>query len=122
MQSLITREELSACARRFGPKEWLPVADAPAAGAAGPCMGLAAHGPSNRGAHLGAGGDAGDKPAKIPLDGDEAQEFGDTVVDGLPDLGGTCASCFVISPYFVPGDDILRAFRRHRARRTRALC
>ncbi|WP_246867449.1 phospholipase D family protein [Diaphorobacter sp. LR2014-1] len=61
-----------------------------------------------------------DKPAKIPLDGDEAQGAGDTVIDGLLGLmAGTRRELLVISPYFVPGGDMLRAFAAARARGVR---
>ena len=65
-----------------------------------------------------------DKPAKVPLEGDDAatpdEAQGDTVVDGLLGLmRRTQRDLLIISPYFVPGDDIKRAFANARARGVR---
>ena len=73
-----------------------------------------------------------DRPAKIALTGDDdppgtppgrttdAAAQGDTVVDGLLGLMQRAQrELLVISPYFVPGDDMLRAFAQIRARGVR---
>lgn len=121
VQSLITREELERLRAQVQPEgNGSPVADAPAPE-------RPAHAWDSRPMDLRAArftwapaAMLADKPAKIPLDGDEAQEFGDTVVDGLLDLmAGTQRELLVISPYFVPGDDMLRAFAAARARGVR---
>ena len=68
-----------------------------------------------------------DKPAKIPLDSEDAaspsaasEQQGETVVDGLLSLmGRTQRDLLIISPYFVPGDDMKKAFADARARGVR---
>lgn len=75
-----------------------------------------------------------DQPTKIPLDGDGDDALpnaplsatrppaspGDTVVDGLLNLmRRTQRELLIISPYFVPGDDMKRAFADARARGVR---
>ena len=121
VQSLITREELERLRAQVLPEgNGTPVAGAPA-------QERPAHAWDSQPMDLrtaeftwAPAAMLADKPAKIPLDGDEAQEFGDTVVDGLLDLmAGTQRELLVISPYFVPGDDMLRAFAAARARGVR---
>lgn len=67
-----------------------------------------------------------DKPAKIALDGDDAPiptegaAPADTVVDGLLQLiDRTRKDLLIISPYFVPGEDIKKAFADARGRGVR---
>lgn len=75
-----------------------------------------------------------DEPTKIPLEGDGDDALpnaplsatrppaspGDTVVDGLLNLmRRTQRELLIISPYFVPGDDMKRAFADARARGVR---
>ena len=56
-------------------------------------------------------------PAAAPVAGDAAT---DTVVDGLPQLMGYARKeLLIISPYFVPGPDMLQAFAAARARGVR---
>ena len=121
VQSLITREELERLRTQVQPEgNGTPVADAPAPE-------RLAHAWDSQPMDLrtaeftwAPAAMLADKPAKIPLDGDETQEFGDTVVDGLLDLmAGTQRELLVISPYFVPGGDMLRAFAAARARGVR---
>jgi phosphatidylserine/phosphatidylglycerophosphate/cardiolipin synthase-like enzyme len=67
-----------------------------------------------------------DKPAKIALDGEdtpvptEGAAPADTVVDGLLNLmDRTRKDLLIISPYFVPGEDMKKAFADARARGVR---
>ena len=61
-----------------------------------------------------------DKPAKIPVEDTENVEVaseGETVVDGLLNLiAQSREDLLIISPYFVPGPDMLQAFATARSR------
>lgn len=58
-----------------------------------------------------------DKPAKIPVEDTEAASDSETVVDGLLNLiAQSREDLLIISPYFVPGPDMLQAFATARAR------
>jgi phosphatidylserine/phosphatidylglycerophosphate/cardiolipin synthase-like enzyme len=60
-----------------------------------------------------------DKPGKIGPDDDEV-DAGDTVVDGLLDLMGKARQeVLIISPYFVPGAEMMKVFSQARARGVR---
>jgi phosphatidylserine/phosphatidylglycerophosphate/cardiolipin synthase-like enzyme len=60
-----------------------------------------------------------DKPGKIGP-GDDEVDAGDTVVDGLLQLmQGARQDVLIISPYFVPGTQMMRLFAALRAKGTR---
>ena len=60
-----------------------------------------------------------DKPGKIGPDDDEA-DAGDTVVDGLLNLMGQARQdVLVVSPYFVPGPEMMKLFARMHAKGVR---
>ena len=60
-----------------------------------------------------------DKPGKVGPDDDEA-DAGDTVVDGLLNLMGQARQdVLVVSPYFVPGAEMMKLFARMRGKGVR---
>ena len=58
-----------------------------------------------------------DKPSKIAADADRAEEAQDTAVDGLLGLMAQAKSqLLIVSPYFVPGERMMKQFADLRAR------
>ena len=61
-----------------------------------------------------------DKPSKISADADAVEESQDTAVDGLLQLMSQAkTSVLIVSPYFVPGDQMMRQFASLRQRGVR---
>ena len=61
-----------------------------------------------------------DKPSKISADADSVEESQDTTVDGLLQLMSQAkTSVLIVSPYFVPGDLMMRQFASLRQRGVR---
>ncbi|SFU99746.1 PLD-like domain-containing protein [Polaromonas sp. YR568] len=65
-----------------------------------------------------------DKPSKIAADADSTEESQDTAVDGLLQLMAQAkGNLLIVSPYFVPGERMMKGFAelRHRGVRVRVL-
>jgi phosphatidylserine/phosphatidylglycerophosphate/cardiolipin synthase-like enzyme len=61
-----------------------------------------------------------DKPSKIAADADATEEAQDTAVDGLLSLMAQAKSdLLIVSPYFVPGERMMKQFADMRARNVR---
>ena len=61
-----------------------------------------------------------DKPSKIAADADATEEAQDTTVDGLLGLMAQAKSdVLIVSPYFVPGERMMKQFADLRARKVR---
>ena len=61
-----------------------------------------------------------DKPSKIAADADATEEAQDTAVDGLLSLMAQAKSeLLIVSPYFVPGERMMKQFADLRARKVR---
>ncbi|MFM9902478.1 MAG: phospholipase D family protein [Polaromonas sp.] len=61
-----------------------------------------------------------DKPSKIAADADATEEAQDTTVDGLLSLMAQAKSdVLIVSPYFVPGERMMKQFADLRARKVR---
>ncbi|MES2414041.1 MAG: phosphatidylserine/phosphatidylglycerophosphate/cardiolipin synthase family protein [Pseudomonadota bacterium] len=61
-----------------------------------------------------------DKPSKIAADADTTEEAGDTTVDGLLQLMSQARSnLLIVSPYFVPGERMMKTFAALRQRNIR---
>lgn len=61
-----------------------------------------------------------DKPSKIAADADATEEAGDTTVDGLLQLiAQSKTDVLIVSPYFVPGERMMKEFAALRQRNVR---
>ncbi|MCZ8255688.1 MAG: phospholipase D family protein [Polaromonas sp.] len=61
-----------------------------------------------------------DKPSKIAADADSTEESQDTAVDGLLQLMGQAkGNLLIVSPYFVPGERMMKGFAEIRQRGVR---
>ena len=61
-----------------------------------------------------------DKPSKIAADADSTEESQDTAVDGLLQLMSQAkGNLLIVSPYFVPGDRMMKGFAELRQRNVR---